>query len=229
MTRFKELGSLEENPTPRCLCTFIIDASDSMMGDKISSLHRGFVGFINDLKEDDFAKYSVELQVIIASGEKSSLSQAVTDVQSYRPPDSFQTEGRTPLGDAVSEALRRTNTRKNQYKEHGVSYYQPWIVILTDGVPTDQYKEAAANLRELVQARKITSFIVSVDSTATGRQVLQQFCVEGQIVHELKDVSSFSKLFKWFSASISQVSKSVPGTDISEISLPETSSWEDYY
>jgi len=229
MASFSEFGSLEVNPTPRCLCTFIVDASDSMRGEKIKRLHAGFKSFIDDLRKDDFAKYSVEIQVIVASGETPTLSQSVTDLQTYRYPDSFVTQGRTPLGGAVLMAIRRTLARKQQYKDCGVAYYQPWIVMLTDGRPTDDYAKAAEELKRLVEARKATSFIVAVESGIKGIETLREFCTEGQHIHMLKDVESFAGLFQWLSASLAEVSKSVPGTDISDISLPKTLTWESLY
>lgn len=229
MPNFSEFGSLEANPTPRCLCTFIVDASDSMRGEKISKLHSGFRSFIEDLKKDDFAKYSVEIQVIIASGEQPTISQSVTDLQAFVCPDAFETKGRTPLGGSVLMAIRRTLARKQQYKDCGVAYYQPWIVMLTDGRPTDDYSNAAEELKRLVNARKATSFIVAVESGIKGIETLREFCVEDQKIHMLKDVESFAGLFQWLSASLAEVSKSVPGTDISEIKLPQTITWESLY
>lgn len=229
MSKFSEFGSLEENPTPRCLCTFIVDASDSMKGAKIQNLHSAFVSFIQDLKQDDFAKYAVELQIIVASGEKALLTQSITDLQGFKPPSSFLTEGRTPLGDAVMMAIKKTLVRKQQYKDYGVAYYQPWIVILTDGRPTDHYKDAAEELKRLVEARKATSFIIAVETGEKGIEILNEFCAEGQKIHELKDIDSFAGFFKWLSASLSQVSKSLPGTDVADLTLPQTITWESLY
>lgn len=44
-------------------------------------------------------------------------------------------ENETFLGEAVELALSELDSRKRTYRAHGVEYYQPWLVVMTDGVP----------------------------------------------------------------------------------------------
>ncbi len=48
----------------------------------------------------------------------------------------------TPMGEAVEMAIKILNERKSEYKTAGVEYYQPWLVLMTDGQPTDSISNA---------------------------------------------------------------------------------------
>ena len=39
------------------------------------------------------------------------------------------------MEEAVMQALKLLETRKKEYVDAGVDYYQPWMVIMSDGQP----------------------------------------------------------------------------------------------
>ncbi len=41
------------------------------------------------------------------------------------------------MGAGVEQALNILEKRKAEYSSKGVDYYQPWMVLMTDGYPTD--------------------------------------------------------------------------------------------
>lgn len=58
---------LIDNPTTRVPVVLCLDTSGSMMGDKISELNKGVKQFFEAVKNDDIAKYSVELCIVTFS------------------------------------------------------------------------------------------------------------------------------------------------------------------
>lgn len=59
-------------------------------------------------------------------------------------------------------ALKRLEERKAQYKRAGVAYYQPWLVIISDGAPTDSWQAAAQKAMALSQSKKLVVLPVGV-------------------------------------------------------------------
>lgn len=59
--------------------------------------------------------------------------------------------------------------RKEEYKNAGVDYYQPWLVIMTDGEPTDDISNVSIRLSELVVAKKISIFPIAIGNTNTDK------------------------------------------------------------
>jgi len=211
-------NDLIDNPSTRCACMLVLDTSGSMDGAPLQELNAGLQTFLQEVQDDDIASYAVDLGVITAgSSVREVLSfTTVSSVQGVSP---LAAGGTTPLGEAVSLALRRLEERKAQYKRTGVAYYQPWLVIISDGAPTDAWQAAAQSARALSQQRKLV--VLPVGVTGADLAVLGQFSSKPALpLAGLK----FREFFLWLSASMSRVSAS--SSSSASVSLPKTSSWD---
>ena len=115
------------------------------------------------------------------------------------------------MGEAVNRALDLIAERKRLYQDHGISYYRPWIFLITDGGPTDGtiWQSAAKRAREEQARKAITFFAVGV--AGANMDVLKEFTVSPPLT--LKGLK-FRELFAWLSASLKSVSRSSPGDDV---------------
>lgn len=219
METHSEYSELIENPTPRCSCMLVLDVSYSMLGNPIEELNAGVVQFINEVMEDDFAAHSVELGVISFGGSVKT-EIPITPISQVSAP-TFEANGNTPMGEAVEKAIDLLNESKSRYKSAGVSYYQPWLVLMSDGAPTDYYKTAASKLKQLGDERKILVFGIGIGDRC-DLNILSDFCPSSRPPKKLKGLQ-FKEFFSWLSQSMARVSVSTPGTDIN---LPSTGGWE---
>jgi uncharacterized protein YegL len=64
-----------------------------------------------------------------------------TTVDTFQPP-SLAVEGNTPMGEAVRKGLELLKQRKEIYKENSLDYFRPWMFLITDGYPTDEWQSA---------------------------------------------------------------------------------------
>jgi uncharacterized protein YegL len=217
-----EDDDLISNPTPRCACVLLLDTSSSMSGEPIQELVEGVNLFIEEIKEDDYAVSSVELCIITFGGSVTKHLD-FQSVERVSEEIELHASGNTPMGGAIQEAIQLLEARKNEYKRNGVSYYQPWLVLMTDGAPTDGpiFESAAQNLKQLAEEKKVTVFGIGIGNRADLQQ-LSKCCPSNRPPKRLKGLK-FKDFFQWLSQSLSKVSQSTPGT--SGVSLPPPDGW----
>jgi uncharacterized protein YegL len=210
-------NDLIDNPSPRCPVALVLDTSASMTGDPIDQLNAGINLFVEELKRDDLARWSVELAVFTCGGSAQCIQNyiAVNEVAGFAP---LYASGTTPLGEACRLALSSLEARKQAYREAGVPYYQPWLVIISDGAPTDEWVDVAQRTRNQSAQRKLVSLPIGVQGADLG--ILSSFSSKPAVALQgLK----FREFFQWLSASMSRVSAST-SSDAS-VQLPSMDSW----
>ena len=125
---------LVDNPTPRVPICLVLDSSYSMSGEPIDELNSGVKLFFESVKNDEVAQWSAEICVITFGGFAKKLLD-FEGIQNQSIP-TLSADGNTPMDDGVNMALDLLDARKREYSDKGVDYYQPWMVLMTDGEPT---------------------------------------------------------------------------------------------
>ncbi len=125
--------------------------------------------------------------------------------------------GSTPMGEALERAIDTVAARKRRYKEAGVQYYRPWLLLITDGAPTDDWQSAAQSVRAGEAAGAFVCFAVGVENA--DMNTLGQIATRPPL--KLRGLE-FRELFMWLSASQKSVSGSRPGD---KVPLPPVAGW----
>jgi len=117
--------------------------------------------------------------------------------------------GSTDLGGGVNTALDRLEARKSEYKQAGIDYFQPWLVLMTDGQPTTQnHVVASRRALDMEDQAKLVIMPIGIGSFA-DMHVLSTFSNRRKPLR-LRGLN-FKELFVWLSKSIVRVSHSRPG------------------
>lgn len=207
------LEDLVNNPTARvpvCLC---LDTSGSMDGTPINELNEGVKLFYDAIREDETALYSAEISIVTFGGE-ALLIEDFANINRQPVAPVLGANGMTPMGEAVNLALDCLEKRKQEYKDKGVDYYQPWLVLMTDGAPNGSSSELSTAIQrtvELVNDRKLTVFPIGIGKDA-DMNVLQQFSPTRSPLR-LQGLK-FKEFFAWLSKSVSKTSQSTPGEKV---------------
>lgn len=135
MSEIMKIGAedLFDNPTPRVPVALCLDCSGSMRGVPINELNAGVRMFYQAIDEDEIARFSAEICIVTFGPAELEADFATLDVRPQPPV--LSASGNTPMGEAVKLSLDSLEHRKELYKESGVDYYQPWLVLMTDGKP----------------------------------------------------------------------------------------------
>ena len=197
-----------ENQEPRCPCVLLLDTSSSMEGEPIASLNAGLRAFRTDILEDPVAPKRVEVAVV-------TFDTTVRIVQDFVTADRFEppvltAQGATHTGAAVNTALDLVHERKNRYKEAGIPYYRPWVLMITDGDPQGELflfvQDAARRVKKEVGEHRLVFFTVATENA----QTYQLFRMGFAPILKL-DGLKFNELFVWLSRSMQAVSSEKAG------------------
>lgn len=227
--------ALIENPTPRVPICLVLDCSPSMSGEvrygsaieqtnprPIDELNQGVKQFLTDLKRDD-TRYSAEVAIVAFSGS----AETILDFDSMERVEIPQIpitsgHGGTSIGNAINQALSLLERRKEEYKKAGVDYYQPWLVIMTDGHPTDHsHLDITPKICGLVKQKRLTIFPVGIGNGA-DMSVLNLLSPNRPAL-KLRGLR-FREFFQWLGKSVTAVSQSTPGESI-KLPLESIKEW----
>ncbi len=203
------------NPEPRCACLLLLDTSTSMQGAAIAELNQGLQTFKQELMSDGMATQRVEVGIVTFGPVEVNSDFQTADV--FIPPQ-LVASGNTPMGAAIEQGLDMLEARKMTYKQAGISYYRPWVFLITDGSPTDDWQRAAERVRagDNNERKQFSFFAVGVDGA--DMSTLTQICSPTRPPLKLKGLS-FRELFAWLSSSLGGVARSQPGEAV-KLSVP---------
>ena len=196
-----------ENPEPRCPCVLLLDTSGSMQGESIEELNRGLQLFRQELYNDSLSMKRVEIAVVTFGPVR--VLQDFKTVDRFRLPP-MQANGDTPLGAAVGCGLHLLKQRKETLRNNGIKLFRPWIFLMTDGAPTDNWQHLPQTISAGEENKSFSFFALGVHNADFG--VLKQLCVREPL--KLSGVR-FNEFFLWLSASLKNVSRSNPGDKVS--------------
>ena len=227
------LAEFADNPEPRCAVVLLLDTSGSMEGDAIAELNEGLRAFEQALKADRLAALRVEVAVIAFGGTARALdvrngtdhaafdaNTAFITVDRFDAP-ALRAHGGTPMGEAVRQGIALLRERKAIYKQNGIDYFRPWMFLISDGEPTDEWLSASAQVQQ-EEARKGLAFYAVAVRKANVQTLARFSTLRPPLM--LKGLA-FQELFEWLSRSLSVVSQSKPGE---QVPLPAVDGWANF-
>jgi len=205
-----------DNPEPRCPVVLLLDTSGSMAGEKIGELNEGLAVFEQELKADPLAALRVEVAIVtfgpvrvrevksgVGDAIRSDAGEAFVAATDFMAPN-LSSEGNTPMGEAIRTGLKLLRERKQIYKQNAIQYYRPWMFLITDGEPNDDWKNAARELRAEEDGKGVLFFAIGVDKA--DMDVLGQ--LSGKRGPMKLRGMAFREMFQWLSPRLAQVSRS---------------------
>lgn len=215
------------NANQRTPCVLVLDASGSMNNSdgkgktRIQELNEGIATLEKALKEDDTAISRVQLGIVSVGGPSND-AQVMMDWTDANDFEAFPitADGTTPLGKGIRIALEMVDEIKKDLKTSGINYTRPWMMVITDGEPTDsdfEWQQAVNDCKAAEAAKKVEIFTIGVQGANLAQ--LSQLSLRPSVQ---LDGLKFNELFLWLSSSLSAASRSRPGDNLS---LPSADPW----
>lgn len=116
----------------------------------------------------------------------------------------------TYICDALEMSLKMLDDQKQVLKDMGNGYFQPWLIILTDGKAYDDPERIRQIKRELIQRQKNNKLIVYTMALSDDPEMLQQ--IRGYSAYKPipydRNKEELKKFFLFLKQSISSISNS---------------------
>ncbi len=213
-----------ENMEEKTLCCLVLDNSGSMDGTPIKQLNNALTSFKDDIEDDVRLSNGLEL-ALIKFGSEVELIQEPALIHDVDMPTLDANSGLTSLNEAIKEAIRTVEDRKAYYKQSNVGYKRPWIVVLTDGAPTDGDVGALSSQIE-VDSKNGSYMLLTIGVDGADMGTLNR--LSGYVKKEdgsfekmsalPMESSKFSEFFEWLSKSMAIAHNSQDGEGIT---MPE--------
>jgi uncharacterized protein YegL len=191
----------------------VLDTSGSMAStvkgksiSRIEEVNRGLRLLKTALCEDETASMRVQLAIVSVGGptHDADLSLDWTDVKDFKPP-TLEAEGPTPLARGMRLALHHIERQKRELNNYGIAYTRPWIMVISDGEPSDDpctWRSVVEECRAAEAGRRCKIFPIMVeDGSAAALQELTTTSVARLAS------TRFKEYFQWLSASLQSVSR----------------------
>lgn len=183
---------------------FVIDVSESMVGEPITDVSSGIRTMIQSLRQDPYALETAYISIIVFAGKAKTLVP-LTDIVSFYPPQ-MPIGGGTSLGAGLSHLISEMNSKlvKNDGTTKGD--WKPIIFLFTDGVPTDNAEQSIREW-ETKYRNRANLIAISIGNNA-DLNLLRRLTDQVLLFNDTKP-EAYKDFFKWVTASISTQSQKI--------------------
>ncbi len=183
----------------------VLSGGDTLMKEMVKGVNK----FYDSIRENQQANLSCEIAVVSFSDDAQCIEDfsPVSCKQAFTSP---KTGDLTSMAKGVEMALDLLETRKSEYKENGVEYHQPWLVIFTDGDASDDVTNVQAKVKQLESESKLSVFTFAL-AEEVNKETLSGFSRRKPL--SIKN-DKFEEFFEWLGKSVSVVSTSRIGEKI---------------
>lgn len=182
---------------------FLVDTSGSMEGAKIGTLNQAIEDVIPEIR--DISQNNADAEIKIAVLEFSSGAKWVTPFPI--PAEDFEWQylnavGLTDFGEACKELDEKLS--RNTFMSDITGSFAPAIFLLSDGAPTDEYKNNLNNLWNNNWFKKAIKVAVAIGEDA-NKNILAEFTGNIEGVLSVHNPEALKKMIKFVSVTSSQI------------------------
>jgi len=202
--------ALQTSATQRTPCVLVLDTSGSMGADgRIDQLNAALQQFETTIRGDEILRQQVIL-CVIGFGTDVTVLCDWTQADEFNAPQ-LVAGGQTAMGGAMATAHAAVEDLRGKLKTEGIPYTRPWIFLMSDGNPTDDWQAAAADSRSRCEAKRTVVWPFGV--TGADPNALHAFARPDMDVYSLEN-ANFDEIFRWLASSLGALASSRPGQQL---------------
>lgn len=187
-SRMKDFTIAKARPLPVIV---LADASGSMSENgKIEALNLALQDMVKAFATESRVRAEIQVGLITFGGKQAKIFLPLAPAGQIASMDAIPATGATPLGQALAMA---TDLLENHDLIPSRAY-RPVLVLVSDGLPTDEWESTLARLETSDRASKATRFAMAIGDDA-DETVLARFTndIEAPVfkAHQARDIHRF--------------------------------------
>ena len=224
----------EINHAIRVPVVLLMDVSGSMKS-LIPELNSALNQFIESVKANIVAAKSAEVSIVAFDYDVIVKQEFETIEKISNVPKLEARGGATFTGCALMKALKMCQERKEYYQDNGYDYYQPWLVLMTDGMPCaidqhwldqnkngneenirvelDALQKSTRQIHQLVECKKLNFINIAIGEGADVN-FLKSLHPGSVAFKFIAGTTDFSKFFEWLGKSLKDKANSQKGDKV---------------
>lgn len=198
----------------------LADVSGSMAADgKIQALNAALQDMVKAFAEQSRIRAEIQVGLITFGGDAAVAHLPLAPAHQIKQLDTLQAEGRTPMGQAFELA-----TALLEDKELIPSRaYRPVLVLVSDGMATDDWKQAFNKLQASERAQKASRFAMAIGSDA-DEMMLRSFANDPEApLFKANGARDIHRFFQAVTMSVTVKSQSPTPDQIAVFIIPDLS------
>jgi uncharacterized protein YegL len=186
--RMKDFTIAKARPLPVIV---LADASGSMSENgKIEALNNALNDMVRTFATESRVRAEIQVGLITFGGKKAEIFVPLAPAHQIAGMAAIPASGATPLGQALALA---TDLLENHDMIPSRAY-RPVLVLVSDGLPTDEWESSLARMEASDRASKATRFAMAIGDDA-DEAVLARFANDREApvfkAHEARDIHRF--------------------------------------
>lgn len=207
--------------TARPLPVIILaDVSGSMLeNNNIGALNAALKDFLSTLSQESRLNAEIHVSIITFGGAKAEVHVPLTPAWQVNQTNDLVALGGTPMGGAFELAVEMIENKEIIPSRA----YKPTIVLISDGIPTDNWESSFNKLKNSDRAQKASRMAMAI-GTGADKNMLKAFVndLEASEVFEAHNAKEIHRFFRAVSMSVSSRSQSntpnqLPTVDFSKL------------
>lgn len=190
---------------------FIVDTSGSMDGEKIAAVNTAIREVLPEIA--DISSENADAKINVAC-----LKFATNVDWLFRPTEvegltwtDLNAGGMTMFGEACNELNKRLS--RNEFLDSPTGNFAPVLFLMSDGQPTDEYKQALANLSENRWFKVAIRVAIAIGDDA-DKNVLAEFTGSPELVLTAHTPEALKQMIRFVSVTSSKIGSRSSGIGV---------------
>jgi len=200
----------------------LADVSGSMSANgKIDALNDAIQSMIESFATEDHSRAEIHVAVIVFGKGDARLHQSLLPATQINW-ERVGAAGNTPMGAAFDLVVKMVE----DHEQIPSRAYRPTVVLVSDGQPTDEWREPLRRLLASDRASKASRFVLGIGDDADPAMLAEFLADPSARVYSAHEARQIKNFFRWVTMSVTQRTRSMNPNNVNVVDPMDLDDYE---